>query len=85
MFNNFIGGGQVFLHKVRMFWQVFTKTIHIALLLGMIASCFIRTKEFNVLDHYAFLSYRKAVLADSFDGMINEIRLAIGNKPNYIT
>lgn len=85
MFGNFIGGGQVFLHKVRMFWQVFTKTIHIALLLGMIASCFIHTKEFNALDHYAFLSYRKAVLADSFDGMINEIRLAIGNKPNYIT
>ena len=37
------------------------------------------------LDWQGFFSYRKAVLADSFDGMINEIRLAIGNKPNYIT
>ena len=38
MLNNFIGGGQVFLHKVRMFWQVFTRTIHMALLLGVIVS-----------------------------------------------
>jgi len=85
MFNNFIGGGQVFLHKIRMFWQVFTRTIHIALLLGIITSCLIHNREFKQLDHQAFFSYRKAVLADSFDGVMNEIRASIGNNPNYIT
>ena len=33
MFNNFIGGGQVFLHKTRMFSQVFKKTIYISIMI----------------------------------------------------
>ncbi len=36
MLNNFIGGGQVFLHKVRMFSQVFFRTLHVSLFIGII-------------------------------------------------
>lgn len=85
MFNNFIGGGQVFLHKIRMFWQVFARTIHIAFFLGVIAATSIHSTELKQLDWQAFFSYRKAVLADDFDRAMNEIRITIGNKPNYIT
>lgn len=85
MLNNFIGGGQVFLHKVRMFWQVFTKTIHIAVFLGLIASIVTYSTELKQLDYYAFYSYRKAFLSDDFDGVVNNIRASIGKKPNHIT
>ncbi len=85
MFNNFIGGGQVFLHKVRMFWQVFTKTIHIAFLVGIVTAYVIHNAQLRQLDLQAFYSYRKAVLADDFDEAMNKIRASIGNKPNHIT
>ena len=85
MLNNFIGGGQVFLHKVRMFWQVFTKTIHIAFLLGIIAATGMHSKELKSLDWQAFYSYRKAILADDWDGAVNKIRMSIGKRPNHIT
>ena len=85
MLNNFIGGGQVFLHKVRMFWQVFTRTIHIAFLLGVIVAATMHSAELKQLDWRAFYSYRKAVVADDFDGAMNKIRASIGNKPNHIT
>lgn len=85
MFNDFIGGGQVFLHKVRMFWQVFCSTIHIALLLGVISSVSIYWPQLKQLDLAAVYSYRKAVLADDFDSAINELRPAIGKAPDRIT
>ena len=85
MINNFIGGGQVFLHKVRMFWQVFTRMIHIAFLVGIIVAIAIHSNELGQLDKQAFYSYRKAVLADDFDNAMNKIRASIGNKPNHIT
>ena len=85
MLNNFIGGGQVFLHKVRMFWQVFTRTIHMALLLGVIVSGIIYSKELQTLDWQAVYSYRKAVLADEFDKAVNELRRSIGKRPSYVT
>ena len=85
MLNNFIGGGQVFLHKVRMFLQVFTRTIHMALLLGVIVSGIIYSKELQTLDWQAVYSYRKAVLADEFDKAVNELRRSIGKRPSYVT
>ena len=85
MLNNFIGGGQVFLHKIRMFQQVFTRTVSVAFLLGAIASLALHSKELKELDWEAFYSYRKAVLADEFDGAINSLRMTIGKQPTYIT
>ena len=85
MLNNFIGGGQVFLHKIRMFQQVFTRTVSVAFLLGVIASVTMYNKGLKELDWESFYSYRKAVLADEFDGAINSLRMTIGKKPTYIT
>lgn len=85
MLNNFIGGGQVFLHKIRMFQQVFTRTVSVAFLLGAIASVAMHSKELKGLDWEALYSYRKAVLADEFDGAINSLRMTIGKQPTYIT
>jgi hypothetical protein len=34
MLNNFIGGGQVFLHKVRMFRQVLRTTVFVSVMRG---------------------------------------------------
>lgn len=85
MFNNFIGGGQVFLHKVRMFQQVFIRTILAAMLLGVIAAIGMHSTELRQLDWPAVYSYRKAVIADDFDGAMNRMRISIGKRPNYIT
>lgn len=85
MFNDFIGGGQVFLHKVRMFWQVFNRTIHIALFLGVILAVSIYWPQRKQLDLVAVYSYQKAVLADNFDSAINELRPAIGKAPDRIS
>jgi type IV conjugative transfer system coupling protein TraD len=85
MINNFIGGGQVFLHKVRMFKQVFFRTIHIAFLLGILAATILHFKELKQLDWQAFYSYHKAELAVSFDQVMNEFRVTIGNKPTHVT
>lgn len=84
MFNDFIGGGQVFLHKVRMFWQVFNRTIHIALFLGVILAVSIYRSQLKQLDLVAVYSYQKAILADNFDSDINELRPAIGKAPDRI-
>jgi type IV conjugative transfer system coupling protein TraD len=85
MFNDFTGGGQVFLNKVTMFWQVFTRTTKIALLVGIVITAVIHSGELKELDWQAFYSYRKAVLADSWDGGWNKLRPLIRQKPNHIT
>ena len=85
MVNNFIGGGQVFLHKIRMFQQVFTRTVFVSFMLGTLASFVMHKEELKALDWNAFYSYRKAVLADEFDSGINSLREVIGKEPTYIT
>lgn len=66
MFNNFIGGGQVFLHKVRMFGQVFFRSFHVSLLVGILLALLINWGSLQRLDWNGFFSYRKSVLAISF-------------------
>jgi type IV conjugative transfer system coupling protein TraD len=68
-----------------MFQQVFTKTVSVALLLGIVASVGMHNKELKDLDWSAFYSYRKAVLADDFDGAMNSLRMTIGKQPTHIT
>ena len=62
MLNNFIGGGQVFLHKVRMFWQVLARTIHIAFLLGVLLAAYINKRELMELDWQGFFLIVKLCL-----------------------
>lgn len=85
MLNNYIGGGKVFLHKIRMLWQVLGKTVHIAVLLGILITTSLHWSKLQKLDLHAFYSYRKAVIADGFDEAMNNIRISVGNKPDHIT
>ncbi len=85
MFNNFIGGGQVFLHKVRMFGQVFFRSFHVSLLVGILLALLINWGSLQRLDWDGFLSYRKSVFAISFSDAANVIRGAIGKEPNHIS
>lgn len=66
MLNNFIGGGQVFLHKVRMFKQVAGSTFKLALLIGICMTVFFRLPEFKALDTAASMSYIRAHIAIKF-------------------
>ncbi len=85
MFNNFIGGGQVFLHKVRMFGQVFFRSFHASLLVGILLALLINWGSLQRLDWSGFFSYRKSVLAISFSEAANVIRETIGKEPNHIS
>ena len=85
MFNDFIGGGQVFLHKVRMFGQVFFRSFHVSLLVGILLALLINWGSLQRLDWSGFLSYRKSVLAISFSEAANVIRETIGKEPNHIS
>ena len=81
MLNNFIGGGQVFLHKIRMFSQVFFRTMNVSLIVGIIVAGCTYYNSLTKLDWDAFISYRKAVLALDFDerdpAVLNLIEKAI--------
>ena len=85
MLNNFIGGGQVFLHKVRMFSQVFFRTLHVSLFLGVLFAGWLNWSSVQKVDWDGFYSYRKAVLTiDWYDAFIG-IREILGKDAGYIT
>lgn len=85
MLNNFIGGGQVFLHKVRMFSQVFFRTLHVSLFVGIFIACWLNWSDMQKVDWNGFVSYRKASLALSWDDAFAGIRESLGKDPNHIT
>jgi len=85
MLNNFIGGGQVFLHKVRMFAQVFFKTLHVSLFAGLLVAFWLNWGAMQRLDWDGFYSYRKAVVAIEWDNAFAGIRSSIGKNPDHIT
>ena len=66
MLNNFIGGGQVFLHKVRMFKQVAGTTFKLALLISICITVFLKLPEYRTLDVKAGMSYVRAHIALTF-------------------
>ena len=85
MLGNFIGGGQVFLHKARMFSQIFARTVKLALILGILISALIykdKVLEFNWSDS---LLYQKALIAAYFDKNVNDLRSSFGIEANYKT
>ena len=79
MLNNFIGGGQVFLHKVRMFSQVFVKSLQVSLLTGILSSFWLNWDNIQKVDWDGFYSYRKAVIAMRLDEVFSDISFTIGN------
>ena len=62
MINNFISGGQVFLHKVRMFRQVIITTIFVSLIIGFCLTWTVSVKN-TKLDLDGAVTYAKAKLA----------------------
>jgi len=85
MLNNFIGGGQVFLHKVRMFGQVFYRTLHVSLFVGALLAGLLNWPTIEKSDWQGFYSYRKAAVALSWDEAMNVMRSNIGKKPDHTT
>jgi len=60
MLNNFIGGGQVFLHKVRMFRQVLRATVFVSAIAGMLMAWTMYDNKYNKLDLDGAYTYFKA-------------------------
>lgn len=85
MLNDFIVGGQVFLHKVRMFVQVFNRSFHISLLLGVFIAVLVNWSSLYKLEWDEFLSYRKAKTAIAWDDAINVIRSSIGKDDLHVS
>lgn len=85
MLNNFIGGGQVFLHKVRMFSQVFFRTLHVSLFVGILVTCWLNWSSAQKVDWSGFVSYKKATMALDWDDAFSGIRESLGKDPNHIT
>ena len=60
MVNNFIGGGQVFLHKVRMFKQVLSSTILLSVLVGIILTGWLYKDKVSKVDWDGSITYLNA-------------------------
>jgi hypothetical protein len=79
MFSNFIDGGQVSLHKVRMFDQVASKTLFWATIIALIGTLFVNKQSILNANWPGFFSYQKAMLTINTDEAFNEIRPSLGN------
>ena len=79
MLNNFIGGGQVFLHKVRMLRQVLVTTIFVSLLAGFILTWSFSSSKDMGLDLDGATTYAKAKIAITLHPAVSAI--SIGKTP----
>jgi type IV conjugative transfer system coupling protein TraD len=75
MLNNFIGGGQVFLHKVRMLRQVLVTTIFVSLLAGFIITWSFSSSKNMGLDLDGAATYAKAKIALTMHPAISAISM----------
>ncbi len=80
MLNNFIGGGQIFLHKIRMFLQVFGRSITISCVVSVIITIVLAYPKLELYDLSAAVTYQKALLASNFDNSIRPIRAIVNPK-----
>ena len=84
MLNDFTGGGQIFLHKIRMFLQVLNRSFTTSLIVTIVILSAISYKPAGQLDIMAAMTYQKALFADSLDDALSGIRTAINpNSNNY--
>lgn len=75
MLNNFIGGGQVFLHKMRMLRQVVGTTIFVSLLSGAILTWSFNSDSTHRVDWDGAITYAKAKLAITVHPVLSVIAL----------
>ena len=83
MLNDFTGGGQIFFHKLRMFFQVLHRSFMTSLLVSLIIISFISYKPVQILDLKAAMTYQKALLADGFDDASRGIRETLNHRAKY--
>ena len=83
MLNDFTGGGQIFLHRLRMFFQVFHRSFMASFVVGIAIVGFISYKPAENLDLKAAMTYQKALFADGFDDATRGIRQTINPKAKY--
>ena len=83
MLNDFTGGGQIFLHKLRMFFQVLHRSFMTSMLVSLAIVGFISYKPAQILDLKAAMTYQKALLADGFDDASRGIRQTINPRAKY--
>jgi hypothetical protein len=75
MLNNFIGGGQVFLHKVRMFRQVLRTTVFVSVITGIILAWSFNHQSNKQIDIDGAITYAKAQLAVTVHPAISAISI----------
>jgi len=63
MFSNYIGGGQVFLHKMRMLRQVLSTTIFVSILTGFLLTWSSSSDKTMKFDYDGAITYAKAKVA----------------------
>ena len=85
MLNDFTGGGQIFLHKIRMFVQVLNRSFTTSLIVTIIILSAISYKPAGQLDWSGAMTYQKALFADSLDDALSGIRTAVNPNSNSYT
>ncbi len=85
MLNDFTGGGQIFLHKIRMFSQVLNRSLTAALIVTIVILSAISYKPVRQLDLRAAMTYQKALFAEGLDDALSGIRLVITSGPQSYT
>lgn len=76
MMNDFTGGGQIFLHKLRMFFQVLERSFKTAFLVSVVIVGAFSYKQLDTLDLKAAMTYQKAWLANGMDNATGILREA---------
>ena len=74
MLSNFTGGGQIFLHNLRMLMQVLGRSIGASTLIGFFLAVTIICPDLSKIDFSASLTYQKARFVNDFDKEISKIR-----------
>lgn len=82
MLNNFISGGQVFLHKVRMFKQVAKSTLFASILVGVLIAGWQQQEDVKLYKWNYAAAYMKAKIVLSFEPFLQSV--AIGSRNNRI-
>jgi type IV conjugative transfer system coupling protein TraD len=85
MLNDFTGGGQIFLHKIRMFLQVLNRSFTTSLIVTIVILSAISYKPAGQLDWSGAMTYQKALFADSLDDALSGIRTAVNPNSNSYT
>jgi len=83
MLNNFTGGGQIFLHKLRMFFQVLNRSFMTSFISSLTVVAVLSYKPIQSVDLYAAWTYQKALLVDGFEDSIRGFRKTINPNSKY--